>query len=245
MKRFLTAATVAGAICAGGMAHAVTFDFEALADTFYGDNGYEAIWEQAVGADGWWEGDGDGTLQIMAGVQNAKPGAPTSGEGYAHAFLDSGNAGIGVCSTGVDTSNATGIGGEMSLCATGYSGSLGNLVDKGDDNVADPEVLELKFSHMAKATFGLVRDANHNLANGTMEIAVDGGSFVTYNVANGVIQGTGNGLKGMTFWLRPDAQGQGYVAKVEGVAVPLPAAGFLLLGAMGGLGIAARRRNKT
>lgn len=242
-KSTLIAAATAVALSASA-ANAVTttFDFVGLSDSFRVANGYEAIWDQSVRwhqpgtVDSFWHGDGDGTIEVMAFVE-AADGSKYK-RGYAHAFLDasnnpntqSGPAGLGLCSVGTD--GALGNAAERSLCSSNLSGI--SDVDTSDDNVATPEILGLMFNKKVMLSLGTITNAGHNLANGSIEISIDDSvSFQSYQVIQGIIQG-GQGLKGTSFFLRPDAE-EGYLASVVASQIPVPAAGLLLVSALGGM----------
>ena len=84
--------------------------------------------------------------------------------GGAFAYLDSGNAGLGVCKVCTPSS---------------------------DDNVTINEVLDLHFDKLAEIDFNQVvfRDANHKIINPNIEISVNGGGFSALNLTS-VQQGT-------------------------------------------------------
>ena len=117
-------------------ATAATFDFEADATAFWnvGPSGdrYEGTFDQvydpasarsiAAGTNGGNSVDG---ITVTASAMNAN--------GVADPFMDSGQAGLGVCSNGFQTSG-------ISQCSSNGGSNT------GDDNLVDPEVLTLDFS---------------------------------------------------------------------------------------------------
>ncbi len=135
----------------------------------------------------------------------------------AFAYLDSGNAGLGVCKslTGNNQCNPS-----------------------NDDNVTVNEILDLHFDKLAKIDFNQVvfRDANHNIINPNIEISVNGGSFSALNLTS-VQQGTDFAFR------TPDQANQFYINVLSAEAVPTP--GTLLLLALGlvGLGVSRRKHN--
>ena len=135
--------------------------------------------------------------------------------GAAYAYLDSGNAGLGVCK--VLTGN--------NQCNPG-----------GDDNVTINEILDLHFDKKAEIDFNQVifNDANHNLINPNIEISVDGGGFAPL-ILTSVHQGTDFEFRTL------DQANQFYINVLSAQAVPTP--GTLLLLALGliGLGVARRK----
>ena len=154
-------------------------------------------------------------------------------------------AGLGVCSSGFV--------GAISNCSTNYGS------ETGDDNLMYPEVLELTFSDSVRLRDLFLRDALHDPLNGTVAIGWNGGSGV-FDVIAGVVQDLGMAGFGNTFlFTSGGALGCNGVAEATKAivtndceyeelylstltaSVPVPAAGFLLLGGLGGL-MAFRRR---
>lgn len=267
MKKVMTAAAVA-VVLSTASANALTvsqeFNFVEMADVFWDasegfnivetaeNNQFEATWDQGVSAhetgaigatDGFWDGSiaggaaGGGVIEVKASPLGGTSTTPDP-VGSQHAFLDadrgSGPAGLGVCSTGIS-------GDFLSRCSSNFTRAGGTGVnDAGDDNVADPEVLELMFNQEVKLALGAITDSNHDPAIGNVEISVDGGEWMDVAVFDGLFTDPGT-LRGTTFWFRPD-DGQGYLAGVVASTVPVPAGAWLLIGGLGMLGAARRRR---
>lgn len=96
----------------------------------------------------------------------------------ADPFMDSKSggriAGLGVCSTGFDTSITNKYGGE-SQCSTHYTTNGGQLTKQaGDDNLVFPEVLKLTFDHTVALKDLIVRNGKHYLVDGFILISTDG-----------------------------------------------------------------------
>jgi hypothetical protein len=173
-----------------------------------------------------------GTLggDIMDGITVT---AIASGAGLelAHPFMDSRGpyAGLGVSSRGLQTSG-------RSECS-GNGGS-----NTGDDNLLFTELLGPYFDGKNVAIDGLqIRDANHDfISNEDDAITISGEVFETGS--NGQVNLAGL-MAADTYTFTSAASGKEiYLSVLEVSQVPLPAAGFLLLGALGGLGAMARRR---
>ncbi len=198
-------------------AQAATFDFETLAQ------GNEGTWDAKVGAPG----------LTVDGV-TVKATADVAGGAEAWAYLDSGTAGLGVCSVGIlngacDPSNDDNV---------GVSGDGGPI-----------EHLFLEFSEKMSLFSLVLRDANHLLFNGGDEILITNlttGFSDFFAVGGSDLLDWGFG----TDWQFEVATGDGhpskefYISSVTVSPVPLPAGGLMLLAALGGL-TAARRRRKA
>jgi hypothetical protein len=214
-------------------ANAATFDFLSIADGGSYTNtsavtttGYEETWTRVIGS---------GVGIVDDGISVVGTGVNSDG-GFADAYFDSGHAGLGVCSQsgvgaciGSNDDNVGGIGG------TGQSGT---------------ETLILSFSTKVLLDEVLFRGEGHGTFGGTLEIDVDGGGFSTVDPVNqasnsifeSLLQGTVFSFK---YIPRTGSGNEFYIESVTVTAVPVPAAAWLLLSALGGLGFAGWRRNRS
>lgn len=209
MKTMSLAATmvVAGAFSA----NAAVFDFAALADGL--DGGSEGVWSSVIGG-GWTQGG----VTVWA-----------SAAGTDDAYLDSGNAGLGVCS----------VWDKAGQCTPGDD-------DNVDYTMADGyETLQLRFSNSVEITEIVLRDSIHNEYVLNDDIWFNGdNAWGLYTVG---IDGTdvfGSG----SFWsfeVGSDPSSQFYISSITVAVVPLPAGGLMLLTALGGIAVAKRRWKKA
>ena len=134
----------------------------------------------------------------------------------AFAYLDSGNAGLGVCKA-LNGNNQ---------CAP-----------SSDDNVTVNEILDLHFDKLAKIDFnqGVFRDAGHDIINPNIEISVDGSSFSTLNL-DSMQQGTDFEFRTL------NSANQFYISVLSADAVSVPTPGTLVLFALGLVGLSVARR---
>ena len=136
--------------------------------------------------------------------------------GPAHAYIDSGNAGLGVCSS--------------VSCVSGVPGA-----DPTDDNLnRAEEALTLDFDQIVRITGISIQNAIHEPANGEFEFHGQ-----TFSVMNGLVDPDALELilPAASFTQRFIPGGtEIYVSSVSASAIPLPA-GLLLLGTgLGALG---------
>ena len=211
MKKLITTAAAAIAL-AGASASATVLDFANYADTF-GERGTAQGETLTVGGVDVRLFAVDDTLMEFI---DANP------------YLDAGNAGLGMCSTGLTSAE--------------------QCVVPGDDNVTSGEGVAITFEDSNFDVNGLTfRGANHALlgqgamvtigtiaSDGTRDIRTDSiGAFVALAAAGDAffsnIRGIGFGFAGDQF----------YLSQMDVDAVPVPAAGLLFL--TGAAGLAFKR----
>ena len=218
-------------------ASAATFNFVDIADggSFtdtdnVGQTGGEADWDTIVGA-------GLGILDTVSGI-SVVGSASASDNSSLVAYFDSGNAGLGVC--GVLTGS-----GQCNPSNDDNVGALGGSSNSGDSTF---ETLILTFSESVNLTDVLFRSEGHHVFNGT----------VTINNTSTVISGGSwlGSLIGSVFTFQYDpidcgggtgcgSSNEFYIEAATVAPVPVPAAGLLLLTALGGLGVMRRRRKSA
>ena len=155
-------------------------------------------------------------------------------------YLDYGNAGVGVCKN--STVSAWPDSGTGNKCKT-PDGSKGAA---GDDNLQYLEFLRLDFGELVSVSDFFFRNAHHNLLNGDVKFAVDGGNFIDYSFSSGL--NTSLTLTGTTIDI---TIGTGsnytelYLSKLEVQKVPEPSIIALMGLGLAGLGFARRRKQKA
>lgn len=244
-KRAFAVATVATfGLMAAHSASAATFDFADLADnneTFWVNNSSAGSGDSFnTGTDTWT----DDSIGVHA-FGNTYGATAETGDNFAYLDAKSGGklAGLGVCS---GDSTPTGQCDTPSDDNTGMSGNTPSGAF---------EYVTLTFSEAVEITDLVLRDDNHNiLTSGVIGLST-AASFVgligVYDIATGISQLAGASSSTWTFAKITGGENF-YVSVVEAVAappnggfVPLPASSLLLLGALGGLGIARRRRKNA
>lgn len=221
MKTFLITAAIAATVGATA-ANAATLDFTAEA------NGNE-------------RGLMDGTVITMDGVD-------VTFSSNFFAYLDSGNAGLGVCQSVTDFSN----GGSVNRCASGA----------GDDNITAGEVVTIGFNFAMTLSDLLFVEEGHQPFGSTagsndqtLLFGVNGGALSRYtfgelamatfeDVTNASFAfDDGSFTVGDDRGLARNAE-QFYVGAATVAPVPVPAALGLMVAALGGLA-GLRRSRKT
>jgi len=203
----LATAAVVTMILAPSLAGAVTIDFASLA------NGHERGYTLFTHS--------EGSITLNASGQSA------DGLQNYYTYLDSGNAGIGVCKQLTASFQCT---------------------PSSDDNVTYNEQLRLDFGRSVTLSEITFVNGDHGTAfDGVFKLAVDGGPAATYNLSN-LFSTT---LTGQTFdFINPNIAGgsnvsnnyQFYISAVNVAAVPVPAAVWLFgSGLLGMAGISRRK----
>lgn len=219
----------AGLLFAAQAASAGTISFLSIANgTGFQDStnsprvGGEADWNTRVGA-------GIGVLDMTTGISVVGSAILSSG-GSALAYFDNG-AGLGVCS--VVTKN-----GQCNPANDDNVGAIGGSNNAGDGTY---ETLVLSFSESVLLNSIMFRAEGHGLFTGTVKI-----NGTDTSVANGVFN---TPLTGSVFnfqYLPVDriagSTNEFYIDSVDISAVPVPAAGVLLMTALGGLAAVRRRK---
>ena len=257
--KILLASAMAMSLLAGAASAATaTFQFDVDAQAFKSKNKYEGTFDQvyAVGGDQSLTSDGDGTNVLDAtaagtfegniknGVEvnasatsiDLSTGATVSADPFMDGISGGKLSGLGVCSSGTDV-------GGFSDCSSLNPDNTTPADDStGDDNLYSPEHLKLTFSGVGNdytITDLLIRDKDHNLITANDAIIINGTS---YNTTNGVVD-LGGGISGTMFGFTSGAADKEiYLSVLSVAAVPLPAAGLLLLGGLGGLAALKRRK---
>ncbi len=163
-KSALTAAAMF--LTASGTASAVVVDFKSLADGALGESGWSTLMFQA---------DGSHTTIAANSFLNITGTTPS---GSAIAYLDSGNAGLGVCGSLTDagnidtafansTTNLCNPSSDDNITAVGNSGELAHFVF-GSDVVIDN--IWVNNNH----------DGDRSLLNDTIAVGIDGATASTF-----------------------------------------------------------------
>ncbi len=235
MNFLKTIAATACVLVAGTSVNAASWNFGDDAQTFRASSGYEGTFDQVY----------SGADAVSAGTagKNTNGGVTlsTSAElhlgGEAHPFMDafSGSkpAGLGVCSSGFFPSG-------ISDCSSGFGGNT------GDDNLMFPELLTLTFDRGVVLSSMFIRDTNHNVVqDGSITFAGThpAGPLIVLDIVGGFVQNLGSLGYATSFTLSGTDETPQLYIDIMSASVPLPAAGWLLLGGLGG--IMAIRRKKS
>jgi len=193
-------------------ANAATFDFAWIADNVApGEHGATTL------------NFNSGSLGLAASATDV-----ATEKAVYNAYLDEGNAGLGVCKS-IDTNS--------------------QCTPSSDDNVTFGEVLRLDFSDEVLITSIAFLDGHHGTDfKGNFDVAIDGGVFTSYALVDFFI----SGLQGQSFlFANNNNQGLGtraykeqfYISALSASAVPVPAAVWLFGSALMGLFGVSRRKS--
>lgn len=232
------AALVGAALMMAQSAAAATFNFKSIAgggaftDTnSVAQTGGEADWDSIVGA-------GLGVLDTVSGISVI--GSATNSDGTAeYAYFDNG-AGLGAC-------------GNTGQCSPSNDDNVGAIGGSGNAGNGTSETLVLTFNQSVSISELVFAAEGHGAFTGSLTI-----NGVDTAIAGGTLN-TAGGLTGSVFTFGyipvpagtdPASTNEFYISAVTaGIdtnttvgTVPVPAAGLLLLGALGGLGVMRRRR---
>ena len=166
----------------------------------------------------------DGTVITFNGLDvtfSAGPGGLGSDFAYFDDLSSGRPAGLGVCTT---------------------LNAAKQCRPSDDDNVHFDESVTLSFGETVTLKDFVFYDAKHFLLDSAslyLDVAVNGGDVMKYSFAD-LVMGMFEDVDTITFAGRGEDGTAFYIGSAI-AAVPVPAAGLMLLGALGGLGLARRR----
>jgi hypothetical protein len=243
MTKLLAACALA---VTAGAANAATFDFQAIADkaSFKTTTpatlvGKEADWATVVG------GAAVGILDVASGISVVATGSGNNGSGGTsglNAYFDSGSAGLGVC--GTLTSKGQ--------CNPSNDDNVGSIGGTANSSGPSFESLILTFSSAVKATAINLAGEGHGNFGGSVKIngiLFGAGSFSGNGDFSAMLSAALSSLGAASVWTfqyvptsQVSSTDEFYIDSISVAPVPVPAAGLLLLGALGGLAALRRRR---
>jgi hypothetical protein len=212
IKRIVSSTLLGLGLVMAVSANAAVFDFAAIAD---GDGSY--------GPDGREHGMSSFTFS-KDGLSVTTTGFNTKTSDSYFAYLDSGNAGLGVCQQ---------LNGDNDQCKVG-----------SDDNVTFDESLKLVFDQSVTISETTFLNGQHGTTfTGNFDLSIDGGPVTTIALAN--IFSTP--LTGTEFIFSNPITGgapgeQFYISSLDVTPVPVPAAVWMFGSGLIGLGRFARRK---
>ena len=210
MKNTITSFLAIGLIFGAANANAIEFDFQRLTD-ITGTSPYNGSFSGTLANGNLFSGSpGEAAYQSFTwtidGLSVSASATHSTGKA-AYAYLDQGNAGLGVCSSGLKTDRKG-----------------PNQCDPGnDDNVTINEILNLTFSqkvliNIADATF---RDGGHGLYNypaPSLQYSVDGGGWLNF----GTNMNVESKLQGTSFEFRTESDSNQFYIDTFVASVPEP-----------------------
>ena len=175
IQKFSQIATVAFAAASASSLHADVIDFKAMADgNVWGESIYSTL-SVSYGAGFQLDITGSATNDTNSDTHEPADTPDTSTSTVQYAYLDRGNAGLGVCK---DATSLTHVG-------VKYGGGTNRCAPGSDDNVTIGETLSFNFSVdtlINNIWMNNNHDPDHSLLNNTVDI---NGSGFTFTGANG------------------------------------------------------------